>query len=62
MRSKKATVFVGWVMYATKDEESVWNRTTHLSARFAEHANVSGNKTVGFRQVKIQQPKGQDKS
>lgn len=49
-------------MYEMKNEENEWNRATHLSARFAEHANVSGNKTGGFRQVKIQQLKGQDKS
>lgn len=61
MRSKKATVFGGWVTHEMKDEESEWNRTTRLSARFAEHANVSGNRTGRFRQVKTQQPKGQDK-
>jgi CRISPR-associated endoribonuclease Cas6 len=48
MRRKKATGFVGWVTYELKDLESEWNKITCMLARFAECANVGGNKTGGF--------------
>jgi CRISPR-associated endoribonuclease Cas6 len=48
MRRKKATGFLGWVTYELKDLESEWNRVTCMLARFAEYANVGGNKTGGF--------------
>jgi CRISPR-associated endoribonuclease Cas6 len=48
MRNKKATGFVGWVTYEMKDEESEWNKITCMLAKYAEYANVGGNKTGGF--------------
>jgi len=48
MKRKKATGFVGWVTYELKDLESEWNKITCMLARFAEYANVGGNKTGGF--------------
>jgi len=48
MRQKKATGFVGWVMYELKDKESEWNKVTCMLAKFAEYANLGGNKTGGF--------------
>lgn len=54
MRAKKATGFVGWVEYELKDKESEWNRTTCLLARFAEYANVGGNRTGGFGVVGLE--------
>jgi CRISPR-associated endoribonuclease Cas6 len=48
MRQKRATGFVGWATYELKDKESEWNKTTCMLARFAEYANVGGNKTGGF--------------
>lgn len=52
MRAKKVTGFVGWVTYEAKDEESEWNNMTQALARFAEFANVGGNRTGGFGVVK----------
>jgi len=48
MRGKKATGFVGWVAYEMKDKESEWNNATLMLAKFAEFANVGGNRTGGF--------------
>jgi CRISPR-associated endoribonuclease Cas6 len=48
MRSKKAVGFVGWVTYELKDLESEWNKITCMLARYAEYANIGGNKTGGF--------------
>lgn len=48
MRNKKATGFEGWVKYEMKDIESEWNKMTCVLARFAEFANVGGNRTGGF--------------
>lgn len=54
MRQKKATGFTGWVTYELKDEESEWNKTTCVLARYAEYSNIGGNRTGGFGVVKIQ--------
>ncbi len=48
MKNKKATGFAGWVTYETKDTESEWNKVTCALGRFAEFANVGGNRTGGF--------------
>ena len=48
MKRKKAIGFVGWVTYELKDRASEWNRVTCMLAKFAEFANVGGNKTGGF--------------
>jgi CRISPR-associated endoribonuclease Cas6 len=48
MKRKKATGFVGWVTYEMKDKESAWNAVTCTLAKFAEFANVGGNRTGGF--------------
>jgi len=48
MRKKKATGFVGWVTYEMKDKGSEWNRITCMLARYAEYANIGGNKTGGY--------------
>jgi CRISPR-associated endoribonuclease Cas6 len=53
MRGKKAAGFVGWVTYEMKDKESGWNKVTCMLARFAEFANVGGNKTGGFGVTKL---------
>jgi len=53
MRRKKATGFVGWVTYELKDEESPWNKTTCMLAKYAEYSNIGGNKTGGFGVVKM---------
>jgi hypothetical protein len=38
--------FVGWVTYEVKDEESKWNMITCMLAKYAEYANIGGNKTA----------------
>ena len=53
MRSKKATGFTGYVTYELKDKENPWNKTTHMLARYAEYANIGGNKTAGYGQTKL---------
>jgi len=58
MRAKKATGFVGWVTYEMKDRESKWNKVTSMLAKYAEYANIGGNKTGGFGVVKMQQKLG----
>jgi hypothetical protein len=35
-----------------KDKESEWNRITCMLARYAEYANIGGNKTGGFGETK----------
>jgi CRISPR-associated endoribonuclease Cas6 len=59
MKRKKVTGFVGWVTYELKDLKSEWNKVTVMLAKFAEYANIGGNKTGGFGVVKMQQkPRG----
>jgi len=59
MKRKKVTGFVGWVTYELKDLKSEWNKVTVMLAKFAEYANIGGNKTGGFGVVKTQQkPRG----
>ncbi|MEM3736587.1 MAG: CRISPR system precrRNA processing endoribonuclease RAMP protein Cas6 [Candidatus Bathyarchaeia archaeon] len=53
MKQKKAVGFVGWVTYELKDKESWWNKITCMLARFAEYANVGGNRTGGFGVTKF---------
>jgi len=53
MRNKKATGFTGWVTYELKDKENQWNKTTHMLARYAEYANIGGNKTAAYGQVRL---------
>jgi len=53
MRNKKATGFTGYVTYELKDKENQWNKTTHMLARYAEYANVGGNKTAAYGQTKL---------
>lgn len=50
---KKATWFERWVTYEMKDKESEWNRITCMLAKYAEYANIGGNKTGGYGVVKI---------
>jgi len=52
MRAKKVTGFVGWVTYEMKDKESKWNKITCMLAKYAEYANIGGNKTGGFGETK----------
>jgi CRISPR/Cas system endoribonuclease Cas6 (RAMP superfamily) len=54
MRSKKATGFTGWVTYEMGDKENPWNKTTHMLARYAEYANIGGNKTAAYGQTKLE--------
>jgi len=53
MRNKKATGFTGYVTYELKDKENQWNKTTHMLARYAEYANIGGNKTAAYGQTKL---------
>jgi CRISPR-associated endoribonuclease Cas6 len=53
MRKKKATGFKGWVTYEMKDREGEWNRTTCMLAKFAEFANLGGNRTGGFGVTRV---------
>jgi len=53
MKRKKATGFVGWVTYEIKDRESEWNKITCMLAKYAEYANVGGNRTGGFGVVRL---------
>jgi CRISPR/Cas system endoribonuclease Cas6 (RAMP superfamily) len=53
MKRKKATGFVGWVTYEIKDKESEWSKTTCMLAKYAEYANIGGNKTGAFGVVKM---------
>lgn len=53
MKRKKATGFVGWVTYELKDKKSKWNKTTCMLAKYAEYANIGGNKTGGFGVTKL---------
>jgi CRISPR-associated endoribonuclease Cas6 len=53
MRSKKATGFAGWATYELKDKESEWNKVTLMLARFAEYANIGGNRSGGFGVVSL---------
>ena len=52
MREKKATGFVGWVVYELGAEDE-WNRITQALAKFAEYSNIGGNRTGGFGVTKV---------
>ena len=54
MRNKKAAGFTGYVTYELRDKENPWNKTTHMLARYAEYANIGGNKTAAYGQTKLQ--------
>src|SRR5450756_1973784 len=56
MRNKKATGFTGYVTYEMKDKETPWNKTTLMLARYAEYANIGGNKTAAYGQTKLELP------
>ena len=45
--------FVDWVTYEIKDKESEWNKVTVMLAKFAEYANIGGNKTAAYGQVSL---------
>ncbi len=53
MKRKKVTGFVGWVTYELKDLKSEWNKVTVMLAKYAEYANIGGNKTGGFGVVRF---------
>ncbi len=57
MGNKKATGFTGYVTYELKDKENPWNKTTHMLARYAEYANIGGNKTAAYGQTKLVETK-----
>jgi CRISPR/Cas system endoribonuclease Cas6 (RAMP superfamily) len=56
MKNKKTTGFVGWVTYEMRDKESEWNKITCMLAKYAEYANIGGNKTGGFGVTKVVAP------
>jgi CRISPR/Cas system endoribonuclease Cas6 (RAMP superfamily) len=53
MRNKKATGFTGIITYKIDDKENPYNKTTHMLAKYAEYANIGGNKTAAYGQTKI---------
>ena len=53
MRNKKATGFTGTVTYELKDKENPYNKTIHMLARYAEYANIGGNKTAAYGQTTL---------
>jgi CRISPR/Cas system endoribonuclease Cas6 (RAMP superfamily) len=53
MRNKKATGFTGYITYELKDKENPWNKTTHMLARYAEYANIGGNKTAAYGHTRV---------
>jgi CRISPR/Cas system endoribonuclease Cas6 (RAMP superfamily) len=52
-RRKKTTGFVDWATYELKDKENEWNEITCMLVKFAEYANIGGNKTGGFGVTKF---------
>ncbi|MDR0318781.1 MAG: CRISPR system precrRNA processing endoribonuclease RAMP protein Cas6 [Nitrososphaerota archaeon] len=53
MRDKKATGFMGIVTYKLDDKENPYNKTTCMLAKYAEYANIGGNKTAAYGQTKV---------
>jgi hypothetical protein len=53
MRKKKATGFTGAVTYELGDKENPYNKTTNMLAQYAEYANIGGNKTAAYGQVRL---------
>ena len=53
MRNKKATGFTGTITYKLDDKENPYNKITHMLAKYAEYANIGGNKTAAYGQVKL---------
>ena len=55
---KKDARFRGYLKYKMKEEDQIsenpWNKTTHMLARYAEYANIGGNKTAAYGQTKLQ--------
>lgn len=52
MGKKKSPGFLGWITYHT-DDLTEWSRVTYTLAKFAEYANIGGNRTGGFGVVKF---------
>jgi len=52
-RNKKATGFIGTITYKLDDKENPYNKTTHMLAKYAEYANIGGNKTAAYGQAKL---------
>ncbi len=48
MKTKKAAGFEGWATYEFRDCESSWCKVTCMLARYAEYANIGGNRAGGF--------------
>ena len=53
MRNKKATGFIGTVIYELGDQENFYNKITRMLAKYAEYANIGGNKTAAYGQTKM---------
>ena len=51
MRNKKATGFTGTITYELNNKENPYNKTTHMLAKYAEYANIGGNKTAAYGQT-----------
>lgn len=47
-RRQTSIGFAGWVTYEMKNRKSEWNAITCMLAKYAEFANVGGNRTGGF--------------
>jgi CRISPR-associated endoribonuclease Cas6 len=53
MRNKKATGFTGTIAYKLDEKENPYNKTTYMLAKYAEYANIGGNKTAAYGQTKL---------
>jgi hypothetical protein len=41
-------------MRASKNLKNPYNKTTHMLAKYAEYANIGGNKTAAYGQTKFE--------
>ena len=52
-KNKRTAGFTGTVTYDLGDKENPYNKTTHMLAKYAEYANIGGNKTAAYGQTKL---------
>jgi CRISPR/Cas system endoribonuclease Cas6 (RAMP superfamily) len=52
-KNKRTAGFIGTVTYELGDKEKPYNKTTHMLAKYAEYANIGGNKTAAQGQTKL---------
>jgi CRISPR/Cas system endoribonuclease Cas6 (RAMP superfamily) len=52
-KNQRTAGFIGTVTYELGNKENPYNKTTHMLAKYAEYANIGGNKTAAYGQTTV---------